>query len=138
MEIWTRSPRCGASETHQLHPVGVKCSGSPVGLRALASVQTQETACWLRALVGQKHSAMGTLDSHLCRSYQGQTINGRTLALLGLDKTGVVKERHIWNWGLFSLSFVWKISGEYDAIAHESQSVPELVTLCRAGWLLVA
>lgn len=51
--------------------------------------------------------------------------NGRTLTLLGLDKIGIVKERHIWNWDLFSFSFVWKISGEYDAVAHESPSVPE-------------
>ena len=46
--------------------------------------------------------------------------NGSTLTLLGLDKIGIVKERHIWNWDSFSFSFVWKISGEY-----ESPSVPE-------------
>ena len=83
LEIWNQSPRYGASETHQLHTVGVKCSGSPVSLRALASLQTQETACWLRVFVGQKHSPMVMLDSHLYRGYQGQTYQWQDFGTLG-------------------------------------------------------
>ena len=73
METWTQSPRYGAREPDQPHAVRIGYSGSPVSLRALKSLQTQEIAFWLRALMGQKHSPTAMLDSHGCRSYQGQT-----------------------------------------------------------------
>ena len=129
LEIWTQSPRYGASETRQLHTVGVKCSGSPVSLRALARSRHR------RLLVGLECSWVRSTQLWSCwilicaGATRVRPINGRTLALLGLDKIGIVKERHIWNWDLFSFSFVWKISGEYDAVAHESPSVSDLVTI---------
>jgi len=78
LEIWTQSPRYGASETHQLHTVGVKCSGSPVSLRALAQSRHR------RLLVGLKCSWVRSTQLWSCWFSSVQELPGSDLIMAEL------------------------------------------------------